>query len=93
MSKKKSKKKPAQKAKPKKPETPKGWVVGAKVVSTVNEKMYGTITDPDVSASDFWKNAPAETMKRMAAYSYVRFVREDGATFGVRKDMLRLVED
>tara|TARA_Y100000592_G_scaffold97788_1_gene169308 strand:+ start:93 stop:374 length:282 start_codon:yes stop_codon:yes gene_type:complete len=93
MSKKKAKKKTAQKPKPKKTETPKGWVVGAKVISTLNEKMHGTITDPEVSASDFWKNAPAETVRRNASVIYVRFVREDGATFGLRKDMLKLVED
>jgi len=101
VSKKKSKKKPTQKAKPKTKKaeqpvaesTPKGWVVGAKVVAINNEKMNGTITDPEVLASDFWKNAPASTIEAMSKNTYVRFVREDGATFGVRKDMLKLAED
>jgi hypothetical protein len=101
MSKKKSKKKTTQKAKPetKKVEkppaepAPKGWAIGAKVVAIDNEKMNGTITDPEVLASDFWKSAPASTIEAMSKNTYVRFVRADGVTFGVRKDMLKLAED
>ena len=97
MNKKKNKKsvkstKPTKKAEKKKTDI-KGWTIGAKVVSIDHASWQGIITELDVTPEEFWKNAPTETAKRMSKYQYVRFVREDGCIFGMRKDMIRLIDE
>lgn len=75
------------------PPAPKGWAVGAKVASIEHESWCGSITELDVTPEEFWKNSPKETSQRMSKYQYVRFVREDGCIFGMRKDMIRLIDE
>jgi|TARA_R110002050_G_scaffold300577_1_gene470588 hypothetical protein len=96
MSKSKSKKSPDKKKKAQKekaPAKPKGWAVGSRVVFVENESLCGKITDPEVSAEEFWKSAPESTVSLMSRFTYVRFTRDDGASFGIRKDLLKLIDE
>lgn len=87
------KKEPALQPKELASPAPKVWAIGAKVASIEHESWCGSITELDVTPEEFWKNAPTETAKRMSKYQYVRFVREDGCIFGMRKDMIRLIDE